>query len=52
MTRLRQLRWQLVAAQLLVVVVGVTVLAVTADATGARLVADDLRPLAAAARSP
>ncbi|MCC7019520.1 MAG: HAMP domain-containing protein [Ardenticatenales bacterium] len=49
MTRLRQLRWQLVAAQLLVVVVGVTVLAVTADATGARLVADDLRPLAAAA---
>lgn len=49
MTRLRQLRWQLVAAQLLVVAVGVTVLIVTADATGARLVADDLRPLAAAA---
>ncbi len=49
MTRLRQLRWQLVAAQLLVVVVGVTVLAATAAATGAHLVAADLRPLAAAA---
>lgn len=36
---LRQLRWQLVVAQLLVVVVGVIVLAVTADQLGSRIFA-------------
>jgi signal transduction histidine kinase len=41
-SRLRQLRWQLVAAQLLVVVVGVVVLAVTADLLGGRIFAGDL----------
>lgn len=49
MTRPRSLRGRLVAAQLLVVLVGVTVLAITADAIGARLVSADVRALAAAA---
>lgn len=39
MSWLRQLRWQLVAAQLLVVLVGVVVLAVTANLIGARIFA-------------
>jgi histidine kinase len=37
--RLRQLRWQLIAAQLLVVAVGVVVLAATADLLGSRIFA-------------
>jgi histidine kinase len=40
----RQLRWRIVAAQLLVVVVGVTTLIVTADWLAARVVAAELVP--------
>ncbi len=43
MRRLRQLRWQLVAAQLLVVAVGVVVLGATADLLGNRIFAAALR---------
>lgn len=39
---LKQLRWQLIAAQLLVVLVGVVVLAVTANLIGARIFAGEL----------
>lgn len=39
MNQLRQLRWRLVAAQLLVVAVGVVVLAATADLLGSRIFA-------------
>lgn len=39
MRRLPQLRWQIIAAQLLVVAVGVAVLAVTADVVGNRIFA-------------
>jgi histidine kinase len=42
-SRLRQLRWQLIAAQLLVVLVGVSVLAVTADLLGGRIFATELQ---------
>lgn len=47
MRRLRQLRWQLVAAQLLVVLVGVVVLAATADLLGGRIFAAALRAVLA-----
>lgn len=45
MRRLRQLRWQLVAAQLLVVAVGVVTLAVMADILGSRIFAGALHTL-------
>jgi len=43
MRALAQLRWQLIAAQMLVVVVGVVVLAVAADRLGSGIFAADLR---------
>ncbi|NTU86383.1 MAG: HAMP domain-containing protein, partial [Chloroflexales bacterium] len=50
MSALRQLRWQLIAVQMLVVGVGVAVLAVTADELGSRLFAAELHRLLVAAR--
>lgn len=47
MTRPGTLRWQLIAAQLLIVVVGVMVLAVASEALGARQFAADVRALLA-----
>ncbi len=42
MSGFKQLRWQLIAAQMLVVLVGVVVLTIAANLLGARIFADDL----------
>jgi histidine kinase len=52
MKRFNQLSWRLVTAQMLVVIVGVVVLAITANLIGERIFAADLHDLLMSADSP